>query len=202
MIVAGIILIVLIFVSRLPVGVSLGYDNGALSIEAVFAFIKRKIYPPQRKKKKKEKKAGSFALPDFLTEDKWELLKLVLEALGRFRRRLCMDHFRLRYISAGDDPYRSVMRYNSVNALMSGLAPAFENAFYVKKREIVLDVDFSGESVFELGFSLSIRIHQILSLGVLTLISLLKLRSRSRNERKSSDGEQVKRSNAVNDEQH
>jgi len=194
-----IILAALLTIGLLPLGVSLSYDADGLKLSAVLGLFKKGMLPAEKKpeKPKKPKKHSSFSLPEFLTEDRWALIKLILELLARFRRRIYLEHFTLHYISAGDDPYEGVMRYNRVNAVLGSIAPLFEQVIRVKRRDISLDIDFQSEkSIFELSFSLNIRIMRIIGLLILTLLSVLKLRHRRRienkTERKSSDGEQVK----------
>ena len=210
MIAAAIIIAILILIGLIPLGVAVSFTEGGLGVSVIVSVHKLRVFPPDKprekkpkepKEKKPRKKSG------FISDNLPELLKLILNTLAGFRHRLRFDKLMLHYIAAGADPYEGVMSYNRVNAFVNGFAPTFERAFRVNSRDIYIGLDYEREkALFETSFELTIRVFRVFSLVIVAGWAILKIwiahKIRTTKERKSSDGQQVKRSNAVNNEQH
>jgi len=181
-----IILAVLVLIMLLPVGVSGGYDFGDVSLKVVAGPVKIQLLPKKEKKKdkpKKEKKAkkpkkekAKKKLPPFTLEIITEYIRLVTGALNRFRRKLSIDHLKLWYLAAADDPCDAALAYGRANAAVLGLMEALNLAFNIKEQDIRLRVDFTEEKPqFSLGGQLTIRIGQMLLIAIIAAFQFLRV---------------------------
>lgn len=145
---------------------------------------------PQRKDGKPgEKKAGG-SLTDFMP-----LVKLTLNLLGDFRRKLRVDCLEAKIILAGDDPCDLALNYSRAWAAVGNLLPQLERVFIIKKRKIEVECDFVAEStLLTARLDISITLGRLLALaavyGVHGLIELIKLNNKRKggavNEQKST----------------
>lgn len=122
-ILVGLVLLILAVVLFVPIGADIGYVGGEFSLAAradgfAIQLIPKKPRdpdkPPKEKKPKKEKppkeakpkeekpKKKSKKL-DFTLEEIFELIRKVLNGLGKFGR-ITVRKFMLHYIAAGKDP--------------------------------------------------------------------------------------------------
>ena len=84
----------------------------------------------------KKQKGGSVT--DFLP-----LVKVLLDFLGDFRRKLRVNVLELKVILAGDDPCDLAVNYGRAWAAVGNLLPRLEQAFVIKKRDIQVECDFT-----------------------------------------------------------
>ena len=204
-IILGLILLILIGILILPIGVDLGYEDGKLHLAAKAAGVLIPIFPrskkkgePKRPKKPKppkppKEKAPKEEKPEkpkkklpFTKEDIFDLVKKVLQGVGRFGRSWKVERFVFRYTAGGLDPYQVAMNYAYVNAALSALAPICARRFRVRDLDVRTDVDFLRDhSHIDFGLATTIRIGQILGVGMGIAFGALGilLRSRKRNKR-------------------
>lgn len=202
-IILGVILAILVAILLLPVGVDLGYENGILHVSAkVSRFLVQIIPRPKKKPKKPKKEKAKKPKPeqpaeekpkekkekrklDFTKEELFELAQTVLKGLGRFRRKLKVDRFLLHYTAAGWDPYNTAMTFGYVNAALSSLAPVCAQRFTVKDCDVWTDVDFCDDWMhLDIGLAMTIRIGQILGVGIFLAFGALKILLRSKGRQK------------------
>lgn len=116
--------------------------------------------PPPAPKPAKKKSGGS--LTDFLP-----LVKVALDFVGDFFRRLRFQDLYLRLILAGDDPCDLAMNYGRAWAAFGNLAPVLDNALNIKKRDLEIECDFVSEQTTVIaGADITITIGRILYLLV------------------------------------
>lgn len=179
----------LILLNLLRVGVSAGYEAQALSVSARVGPLTIPVLPrppesepkkPKKEKPQKEPKEETQAppkekkLPDLDTV--FALAKLALKAVGSFRRKLTVELFRLVFIAGADDPYHTAMQYAYVNAALGSLRPLAERALHIKKRDVQVGADFTADKPqIEACLTLTIRIGQIIAIGVVFGVGYLKL---------------------------
>lgn len=84
----------------------------------------------------KKKKGGKIT--DFLP-----LVKVALNFLGDFRRKLRVNVLELKLIMAGGDPCDLAVNYGRAWAAVGNLLPRLERIFVIKKRDIQVDCDFT-----------------------------------------------------------
>lgn len=125
--------------------------------------------PPKPKEEKtKEEKGGSFQ--DFLP-----LIKLAFSFLGDFRRKLRLNNLELKLIMAGGDPANLAINYGRAWAAVGNLMPQLDRIFVIKKRDIEVECDFTGnETLIIAGLDLTITLGRLLALVVVYAIRALK----------------------------
>ena len=182
MVALGIILVLLILLLLLPVGVDVSYD-GALAVRVKIGPLKftlipskpKKERPPKAEKQKKQKKPSLRKIEKqrakkklkLTVQDILDLVRIGLQALGRFRRSLSIDLFRLHILVAADDPYDAVMRYGALNAGLGTLSPAAHTALKFRREDVRTDVDVQGaEGSLELQIIATLQIWEILRIAL------------------------------------
>lgn len=178
----------LILLNLLRVGVSAGYEAQALSVSARIGPLTIPVLPkppeskPKKPKKEKPPKAAEKEPEEQTKEKKWPdpetifvLARLALKAAGAFRRKLQVELFRLVFIAGADDPYNTAMQYAYVNAALGSLRPLAERALHIKKRDVQVSTDFTADKPqIEARLTLTIRIGQIVAIGIVFGVGYLK----------------------------
>ena len=134
--------------------------------------------PPKAKKEKKPKAEKGGSLMDFLP-----LVKVAVDFLGDFRRKLRLDNLYLRLIMAGNDPCDLAVNYGRAWAAVGNLLPQLEKWFVIKKRDIEVECDFeTSQTLIIAHLDLTITIGRLLSavlkFAVRALIEYLKLKKK------------------------
>ena len=196
---------VLLVLGQIPLGCSVEYSAqgprvwvhvGVLKI-CVFPMKKKKseVKPKKTQKKKKQKKTvqqepvstiqklgGALAYAQ-------QLLPLVLQALGRFKKKLKMDVLRLELISGAIDPADAAIRYGQASAALGALWYPLTEALDVRDgyARVVPDFESNDMRVYAYG-KLTIKLGQILWIGVYFglrgFIAFLSVRKQLKNEQK------------------
>ncbi len=137
--------------------------------------------PPQPPKPVKEKPAGKEkggSLTDFLP-----LVRVALDFLGDFRRKLRLDHIYLRLILAGGDPCDLAVNYGRAWAALGNLMPQLEKWFVIKKRDIEVECDFEASQTLVIArLDLTITLGRLLAavcvFALRALVEYLKLKKK------------------------
>ena len=165
----------------LPLGVRIRYDCDGIAVTVLAGPVRILVFPRTKKeKKKKEKpkpekkktapsekeppkkeKAGG-SLTDFLP-----LVKLALELLNCFRRKLRVDNLRLKLVLAGDDPCDLAVNYGRAWAALGNLLPRLERVLVIRKRDLNVECDFTADStVVTAGLDITITLGRLIALAV------------------------------------
>ena len=165
----------------LPLGVRIRYDCDGIAVTVLAGPVRILVFPrPKKEKKKKEKpkpekkktapsekeppkkeKAGG-SLTDFLP-----LVKLALELLNSFRRKLRVDNLRLKLVLAGDDPCDLAVNYGRAWAALGNLLPRLERVLVIRKRDLNVECDFTADStVVTAGLDITITLGRLIALAV------------------------------------
>lgn len=114
--------------------------------------------PPKQEKPKEEKKGGS--LLDFIP-----FVKLGINFLGDFRRKLRLNNLELKLVLASSDPCDLAVNYGKTWAAVGNLLPALERWFVIKKRNVEVECDFTAsETLVTARLDISITLGRLLSL--------------------------------------
>ena len=89
--------------------------------------------------KEEPKKQSGGTITDFLP-----LVRILLDMLGAFRRRLRLNLLELKLIMAADDPCDLAVNYGRAWAAVGSLLPQLEKVFVIKKRNIEVECDFQA----------------------------------------------------------
>jgi len=186
---------VLILLAVLPLGVSVNYDSDGPLVKIIAGPLRLKVFPlpkkqkkkkkmkpepdpetakkaaeeaalpkppqppkPVKEKKPKEKKGGS--LLDFIP-----FVKLGLNFLGDFRRKLRLNNLELKLVLASSDPCDLAVNYGKTWAAVGNLMPALERWFVIRKRNVEVECDFTAsETLVTARLDISITLGRLLSL--------------------------------------
>ena len=181
------LLALLTLLNLLRVGVSAGYEAQAFSVSARVGPLTIPVWPrppaEEPKKPKKEKPPKEPKAPQEQTKEKeldfdtvLALAKLALKAAGSFRRKLTVELFRLVFVAGSSDPYDTAMQSAYVQAALGSLRPLAQRALHIQERDVQVGADFTADKPrIEARLTLTIRIGQIVSIGVVFGVGYLKL---------------------------
>ena len=190
---------VLALLAILPLGVRIRYDAQGPLVKLIVGPVKLSVYPRPKKEKKspkkeiaksasadvqpeepllpdppqpppvpkKEKKPSGGSLTDFLP-----FIKLGLDFLGDFRRKLRVNHLYLRLILASSDPCDLAVNYGKTWTAVGNLMPALDRWFVIKKRDVEVECDFTASETKVIA-----RMDITMTLGrLLTLVAVYACR--------------------------
>ena len=202
---------VLVLLAMLPLGASVRYDSDGVLVRLIVGPVKitlfprpKKKRPPQKTEHKEKKKAPASAKqesseqtgkPDGMTQDKqksggpWTdflpLVKVGLDMLGSFRRKLRVNVLELKLILAGDDPCDLAVNYGKAWAALGNLLPRLERVFVIQKRDLEVECDFTANETLVIArLDLTITLGRLLSLGAVYGIRALKVFLKMKKKRK------------------
>ena len=193
----------------LPLGVAIVYNAEGFLARVVVGPVKITVFPRTKKAKKQEKQitpSGSEKTADPATSAKakaasapkqsqpkkekggsWTdflpLVKLAVELLGDFRRKLRLDDLQLKLILAADDPCDLAVNYGRAWAAVGNLMPQLERLFVIKKRNVEVACDFTASETLVIArLKLTITLGRLLLLvlvyGIRALVEFLKIKKK------------------------
>lgn len=168
-----------VLIAWIPLGVSARYDDSGAVVKVIAGPLRFLLYPQKRKKEKPaketpkqekspaktgnanaEKKGGSVS--DFVP-----LLRIVLDFLGEFRRKLRVNRLELNVILGGDDPCDLAVNYGRACAALASLEPQLSRFFVIKNKDLNVQCDFEEDSTrIYARIDLTITIGRFFSLGI------------------------------------
>lgn len=178
--------------AALPLGVRVRYDCDGAAVKVLAGPARIPVFPRPKKEKPKEegkkpaekkpkqqtrksaaeaseKKAGG-SLTDFLP-----LVKLALELLNDFRRKLRVDYLELKLVLAGDDPCDLAVNYGRAWAALGNLLPRLERVLVIRKRDLNVECDFTADSTLvTAGLDVTITFGRLMALALRYGIRALK----------------------------
>jgi hypothetical protein len=183
---------VLIALAILPIGISVHYDADGPLASLIAGPIRIRLFPgkPKQKKDKKKakgsvkqtkkgkpkeqakvktnkKKGGSWT--DFLP-----LVRIVLDFLDSFRRKIRVNRLELNLVMAGGDPCDLAVNYGKAWLALGNLMPQLERVFVIKKRDIEVECDFVASKTTVIAhLDLSITLGRLLAAVFKFLIKAL-----------------------------
>ena len=124
---------------------------------------------------KPEKKKSGGPVTDFLP-----LLKVALDLLNDFRRKLRVNRLEVKLVMAGGDPCDLAMNYGKAWAAIGNLMPRLERVLVIKKRDIDVECDFTAsQTTIYARLDLTITLGRILAIavvyGVRAIVEFLKI---------------------------
>ena len=137
---------------------------------------------------KPRKKGGSIT--NFLP-----LVRIALDFLGDFKRKLRVNYLELKLTLAGDDPCDLAVNYGRAWTAMGNLLPRLERFLVIKKRNVDVQCDFTASKTTVIArLDLTITLGRLLAAAVVfavrALIAFLKIMNKRKggavNEPKSS----------------
>lgn len=206
---------VLLLIGAIPLGVDVKYGEEGPLVRWVLGPLRGTIYPRKKKAPKPktsppevrepdnpakppetqvdrqpspqkaegsptEKKEKGGSVRDFLP-----LVKVGVDMLNGFRRRLRVDRLEFRVTLAGGDPCDLAENYGRAWAALGNLVPRLDRWFVIKKRDLEVQCDFTSEETTVFArLKLTITLGRVLSLGVVYGIRALIVFIKIKNKRK------------------
>ena len=163
---------ILILLLLMPVSVRVHYGAEGLKLWYGIGPI-RLLHKPKEDKEKTQKKSDAFTLQTVLGKSDseastalgkfWSELKLVFSIFGYLRPKIRIKHLELKLNLAGGSPSTMALAYGGAWAAIGGFLPFLEEAFILKKRELDVTCDFSGDvTSLEARLDLSIVLGRLL----------------------------------------
>ena len=202
---------IVLLLAVLPVGVRIRYNSEGILVKVIAGPVKITVFPlPGKKKKEKKKETNQKEKPAATEEenlpkppqppkakkekkpkgekggsllDFLPLVKVAVEFLGDFRRKLRLDNLYLRLILAGNDPCDLAVNYGRAWAAVGNLLPQLEKWFVIKKRDIEVECDFETSQTLviahlDLTITIGRLLAAVLKFAVRALIEYLKIRKK------------------------
>ena len=205
---AGIVLLLAV----LPLGVRIRYNSEGLLAKVIAGPLKITVFPLPKKEKKKTKKAEEAKPAETAQEenlpkppqqpqqpkekktkgetggsllDFLPLVKVAVDFLGDFRRKLRLNNLELKLILAGDDPCDLALNYGRAWAAVGNLMPQLEKWFVIRKRNIEVECDFTASQTLVIAhLDLTITLGRLLAAVVRFAFRALKQFIQIKNKRK------------------
>ena len=110
-------------------------------------------------------------------------MKVAVDFLGDFRRKLRLNNLELKLILAGDDPCDLALNYGRAWAAVGNLMPQLEKWFVIRKRNIEVECDFTASQTLviahlDLTITLGRLLAAVVKFAVRALIEYLKIRKK------------------------
>lgn len=175
---------VLALLAVTPIGIRLRYNSDGIFLQAVAGLIRITLLPKKKKAKEKEKpdskqkRPAGKAAKDGKTAsasqkeqggsltDFWPLVKVGLDFLGEFRRKLRLDNLELKLILGGGDPDDLAANYGKAWAALGNLMPQLDRIFVIRKRNIEVECDFVADQT-------SVIVHVQVTITIGRLLAIL-----------------------------
>lgn len=173
---------VLLLLGLLPLGVHLTYNEDGFRVKILVAFLKLSL--PYGKKDRREadkrasqkktvstnasgqKKPAGQSKQGGSVKDFLPLVKLAMDFLGDFRRKLRVDRLDVKLLMAADDPCDLAVNYGRARAAVGNLMPQLERIFVIRKRDIDVSCDFTAsESRVTARLDATITLGRLLGLA-------------------------------------
>lgn len=182
---------VLILLASIPLGVLVRYDEDGPLIKLVLGPGWLTLYPRPKKEKKEKPKQEKTPKPAQKAAPKpqkpkeekkggslWDFLPLVkvgLDLMNDFRRKLRVNILELKLTLAGDDPCDLATNYGRAWAALGNLWPRLERFLVIQKRDVEIQCDFTAsETKVYARLKLTITLGRILALGAVYGFRALK----------------------------
>lgn len=197
---------ILLLLCWMPLGAGVHYGEDGITVKVILGFLRIKVFPlpkwlkrgkkekkpkadkqkekPKAKKEKtaepKKDKGGS--LKDFLP-----FVRLAVDLLQTFRRKLRINRLDLQLIMAGDDPCDLALNYGRAWSAVGNVIAMLERVFVIKERDVEVECDFTSDTTrVTADVALTITLGRILGIAVIFGFRALKEFIKFKKKRKKA----------------
>ena len=183
-------LFIVILLAILPLGVSVIYNEDGPLVRVIAGFVRIKVFPLKKKEKKAEKKkkkktkktsgktqskrkpsSKGGSIMDFLP-----LLKVAVDFLDGFWRKLRVNTLEMKLVLAGGDPCDLGLNYGKAWEVLGNITPYLDRVFVFKKRDLDVACDFEGsKTLIYVRLDLTITLGRLLVLVFTAAFRALKV---------------------------
>ena len=180
--IAAVAAALVLLILALPMGVWFRYDDGTLEAAASVGPVTVFRYPmkPRRRKPKKARQTAPDQPPEPKKKGKfpWKLLKpllsVLLDLLGKMRRKLLVSELYLCVRCGGKDAAHTALQYGKAWALIGSLDPVLHNCFRIAHRQAEVLCDYHSDRLrLLLEMRVTLRVGTALWLGLQALCRLI-----------------------------
>lgn len=176
---------ILFLISIIPLGVYAQYDADGVLVRIVVGFLRYTIIPFSKKKStkgtvsaskkkntsrktpvKKQSASGSQNQKGGSWKDFLPLVRIGLDFLNTFRKKLRVKQLFLKLFLAGDDPCDLAINYGRAWAALDNLLPMLERVFVIQKRDLEVECDFFNDETMIIA-----RLEITVTVGRLIIMS-------------------------------
>lgn len=193
---------IIVLLAAVPLGGCVQYDDGGAVVKLILGPVRLTLLPrPKKQKKKPEKKSKSTPAPPKAPQtmqkekpkeksggkltDFLPLVRLGLDFLGDFRRKLRVKRLDFKLIMAAEDPCDLAVNYGRAWAAVGNLMPQLERIFVIKKRNIEVECDFTADEIRVYArLDLTITLGRLIALTAVYAVRAIKEYLNLRNKRK------------------
>lgn len=184
-------LVVLLLLAVMPLGVRFLFDSDGPLLYILAGPLRFKVSSSNKKKPKKEKpgkqvkkttgktvpKKKGGSLSDFMP-----LVRMALDFLGDFRRKLRVRRLELNLVLGGGDPCDLAVNYGKAWTALGNLWPRLEQIFVIKKRDVEIQCDFEASQTLvtacvEVTITLGRLIGLVTVYGIRAIKEYMKLQN-------------------------
>ena len=175
--------VILFLLAILPLGATVRYNSKGVLVRIIAGPIRFTVFPRKKKdrkpkeKVKKEKKPKQSKEKQEPAEQKKEqggslldfipLVKVAVDLLNGFRRKLRVNRLELKLILAADDPCDLGINYGRTYSLVGNLLPWLEQVVVIRKKDVEVECDFTAEETLVIArLDLTITLGRIIALVV------------------------------------
>lgn len=175
--------VILFLLAILPLGATVRYNAKGVLVRIIAGPIRFTVFPRKKKdrkpkeKVKKEKKPKQSKEKQEPAEQKKEqggslldfipLVKVAVDLLNGFRRKLRVNRLELKLILAADDPCDLGINYGRTYSLVGNLLPWLEQVVVIRKKDVEVECDFTAEETLVIArLDLTITLGRIIALVV------------------------------------
>lgn len=169
---------ILILLAILPLGVSVIYNEDGPLARVIAGFIRIKVFPLKKKEKKSKKQKKKKTVKTNATKKKKEpsqkggsimdflpLVKVAVDFLNGFRKKLRVNRLELKLTLAGGDPFDLGMNYGKAWEVLGNITPYLDRVFVFKKRDLDVACDFEADkTLIYARLDLTITLGRLLGL--------------------------------------
>ena len=201
MIVLLVIVALIVLLLVIPFGVSARYVDGEASVAARVLCFNIRLFPraekPKKEKKPKEKpEKAPKKRPKPSPDELLQLLKLGLDALARFKRKLTVNRFMLHLVVAAEDPFDATVIYGAVNAGLGLVESMRGRAFKARSVDIQTALDYnSTEPRADAELTVTISLGRILAVVFAAGWGFMKLKIRAAKQSAAVKAEEERKEN-------
>ena len=190
-VIALLVVLILLLLVQIRVGTVVEYSAQGLMVRVRLGAMRIQVFPGKKKKKPVQKeKPKPLSTKKTSAKKKGGRLKLVLDFLplvldtvGRFRRKLRVDKLDVELTVGAGDPADAALQYGKANALLGSVWHPLTQALHVKDGRAHVELDFETASpVVYIFASLSLTVNQVLTLAVVFAAKALRILIRARNK--------------------
>lgn len=174
--------VILLVLCLIPLGIQGQYRSGDARLHLLIGPIRIALNRQKTTEKKKTDK-DTFASHE-VKKEKLSLKSItrykplvqpVLKFLADFKKKLRVRNLQLKVVLAGGDPCDLSIQYGRAWMALGNLMPYLERFFVIKKRNLEIACDYTGEkTTVDFSFSLSITVLRLLQILIYHGVSILR----------------------------